>query len=187
MLGATVANDPRPFYMHQSNLAGDRLGYPLMTGVLSDYHAVYASNTPIVNQRMSAAGAALNDQGVWAQTLSAATVNGYVQGNTVTITGPAGTSVPVTAPTGTKVGTATGPAFGTAYAGELSARSVLGSGALTLVLKSTPYPAGAASAPAAAPLSPKTGTTQAINSLVDPAALPAGRLGSAIMSATGGS
>ncbi len=187
MLGAVLENDPRPFYMHQSNLTGDRLGYPLMNGVLSDYRSVYAGNTPIINQRMSADGAALDAQDIWAQSLSAGTVSGYVQGNTVTINGPSGTSVPVTVPNGTKIGSAKGAAFGTAYAGERSDYTTLGSGPLTLVLKATPYPAGPAAAAAPATTrSPRTRSTDAINAVLNPAAAPKGRLGSAILKATEG-
>ena len=125
-----------------------------MNSVLSGYRSAYASNTPIVNQRLSADGAALNAQDIWAQTLSAGTVSGYIQGNTVTVTGPSGTSVPVTVPNGTRVGTAKGSVFGTAYAGEHSDRTTLGSGPLTLVLTTTPYPAGPGTAAATAANSP---------------------------------
>jgi hypothetical protein len=187
MLGSVLANDPRPFYMHQSNITGDRLGYPLMNGVLSDYRSVFAGNTPLVNQRMSADGEALNAQDIWAQTLSAGTVSGYIQGNTVTITGPSGTSVPVTVPDGAKVGTSKGAVFGTAYAGEHSDYTTLGSGPLTLVLKTTLYPSGSAAAAPTATKSPKTRSTKAINDVVNPVAVPKGRLGSAILKATEGS
>jgi hypothetical protein len=187
MLGSVLENDPRPFYMHQSNITGDRLGYPLMNGVLSDYRSVFAGNTPIVNQRMSADGEALNAQDIWAQTLSAGTVSGYIQGNTVTITGPSSTSVPVTVPDGTKVGTSKGAVFGTAYAGERSDYTTLGSGPLTLVLKTTPYPSGSAAAAPTATKSPKTRSTNAINAAVNPLAVPKGRLGDAILKATEGS
>jgi hypothetical protein len=185
MLGAVLANDPRPFYMHQSNLTGDRLGYPLMNSVLSDYRSVYAGNTPIVNQRLSADGAALNAQAIWAQTLGAGTVSGYIQGNTVTITGPSGTSVPVTVPNGARIGSARGATFGTAYAGEHSDYTTLGSGPLTLVLRTSPYPAGPGTAAPTASRSPLTRSTRAINARVNPAALPKGRLGAAILKAAG--
>jgi hypothetical protein len=194
MLGAVLENDPRPFYMHQDNITGDRLGYPLMDGVLSDYKSVYAGNTPIVNQRMSADGEALNAQDIWTQTLNAGTVSGYIQGNTVTITGPSGTSVPVTVPNGTKIGSSKGAAFGTAYAGEHSDYTTLGSGPLTLVLKTALYPSGSAAAAKAATKSaaksaaksPKTHSTSAINDVVNPLAVPKGKLGSAILKATEG-
>jgi hypothetical protein len=191
MLGSVLQNDPRPFYMHQSNLTGDRLGYPLMNGVLSDYRAVYAGNTPMVNQRISADGQSLNAQDIWAQALSAGAVSGYIQGNTVTITGPSGTSVPVTVPNATKVGTAKGAAFGTAYGGERSDYTALGSGPLTLVLKTAPYPgapAGTTPAATGAPdtSSPAIRSTGTINAKQNPAALPKGKLGTAIQQATGG-
>jgi hypothetical protein len=186
MLGAVLANDPRPFYMHQSNLTGDRLGFALMNNVLSSYRSVYASSTPVVNQPLSADGAALHAQDIWAQTLSAGTVSGYVQGNTVTITGPSGTSVPVTAPNGTRVGSSKGPVFGSAYAGEHSDRTTLGTGPLTLALTTTPYPAGPGTAAPTATKSPLTRSTSTINARVDPLAVPKGRLGAAISRATGG-
>src|SRR5258708_4253850 len=50
---ALLNNDPRPFFMHQSNLTGDRLGYPVMDGILSAYGAVYAPSAPIANLPMS--------------------------------------------------------------------------------------------------------------------------------------
>jgi hypothetical protein len=186
MLGTVLANDPRPFYMHQSNLTGDRLGFALMNNVLSGYRSVYAGNTPIINQRLSDDGAALHAQDVWAQTLSAGTVSGYVQGNTVTVIGPSGTSVPVTVPNGTKIGSSNGAAFGSAYAAELSARSTLGSSSLALVLKATPYPAGAGTAAATAAQSPQTQSTSTINAKENPVQIPSGPLGAAIIKATTG-
>jgi hypothetical protein len=184
MLGAVVQNDPRPFMFHQSNLTNDRLLYPVVKGVLDSYQSVFAANAPIVNQRLSAAGTALHNQDAWAQ--NSGSVTGYVQGTTVTITGPNGTSVPVTAPTGTKVGTATGPAFGSAYGGEQSADTTLGSSPLTLVLKSTPYPAGATTAPTTAATTPATKSTPVINAAKDPAAVPQGKLGDAVTNAVNG-
>jgi hypothetical protein len=195
MLGAVLQNDPRPFYMHQSNLTGDRLAYPVIDGVLADYASAFAANTPVVNNRMSGDGAALQAQGTWAQVLGAGSVTGYVQGATVTITGPSGTSVPVTAPAGTRVGTAKGAAYGASYAGELSGYTSLGKGGLTLVLPSAPYPAGtsaaaagspAASTPATAASTPATRSTTAINQAVNPVQLPSGKLGSAVQAAVNG-
>ena len=184
MLTSVVQNDPRPFMFHQSNLTNDRLLYPVVNGVLSSYRSVFAANTPIVNQRLSAAGAALHSQDQWAQASS--TVSGYVQGSTVTITGPSGTSVPVTVPNGTSVGTARGAAFGSAYGGEMSAYTTLRSGALTLVLKAAPYPGSTASAPNTAATSRTVTSTPTINAVRNPGALPSGKLGSAILKATSG-
>ncbi|MGC9671069.1 hypothetical protein ACNTMW_31555 [Planosporangium sp. 12N6] len=140
-LGYVLSNDPRPFYMHQSNLAGDRLALQAVGGVLSAYRTTFATNTPVVNQSMTDAGLALQRQDAWAQARDAGTVSGYVRGGTVTVAGPAGTNVPVTVPTGTTV--AGGGAFGSAYAGERSGHLTLGASATTLTLPGTAYPAAA--------------------------------------------
>lgn len=139
IFAAVLNNDPRPFFMHQSNLTGSRLGYPVMSGVLSAYHRVYSASAPIVNLPMSGDGATLHQQALWAQALRAGTVHAYVQGRTVTITGPPGTQVPVTVPAGTRTGSAAGAVFGSSYAGELSGYVKLGVQPLKLVLGSTPY------------------------------------------------
>ena len=136
---ALLNNDPRPFFMHQSNLTADRLGYPVMDGVLSAYRAVYGASAPIVNLPMSGDGAVLHNQAEWAQALRAGTVSAWVQGNTVTISGPPGTVVPVTVPAGTTVGSAGGATFGSPYAGERSSYTTLGSRPLKLALNSAPY------------------------------------------------
>jgi len=139
VFAAVLANDPRPFFMHQSNLTGGRIAYPVMEGVLAAYRAVYSPGAPLVNLPMSGAGAALHNQSQWAQALRAGTVSAYVQGKTVTVTGPAGTPVPLTAPPGTRVGSAAGPAFGDLYGGDRSGYTRLGPRALTVVLGSAPY------------------------------------------------
>ena len=55
--------------MHQSNLTGDRLGYPVMDGILSAYRAVYGASAPIVNLPMSGDGVVLHNQQLWATAL----------------------------------------------------------------------------------------------------------------------
>ena len=140
IVAAMLNNDPRPFFMHQSNLTGDRLGYAVMDGVLSAYRAVYGASAPIVNLPMSGGGAALHDQSLWGQALHAGAVSAWVQGNTVTISGPPGTLVPATMPAAT-TGPGPGADFGSPYAGERSAYLVLGSQPLRLTLSSAPFPA----------------------------------------------
>jgi hypothetical protein len=119
-------NDPRPFFMHQSNLTGDRLAYVVMDGVLSAYRAVYGPSAPIINLPMSGGGIVLRKQQLWARALHAGTVTAWVQGHTLTISGPPGTTVPVTVPAGARMGSAAGPTFGSPYAGGLSAYTTLG-------------------------------------------------------------
>jgi hypothetical protein len=133
---AVLNNDPRPFFMHQSNLTGDRLGYPVMDGVLDAYRAVYNSTAPIVNDPSIKDGEVLRNQQYWANAVKAGLITAWVQGNTVTISGPKGTPVPLTAPAGT---TLNGTAFGEKYSHEVSAFTTLGSQPLKFTLPSAPY------------------------------------------------
>jgi hypothetical protein len=135
----TLDNDARPFFMHQSNLTGDRLGYPVMDGVLKAYRSVYSPDAPYLNLSMAGDGAALRAQQLWTAALAAGTVTAWVQGRTVTVSGPPGTMVPVTVPAGTRSGSAAGAAFGRAYGGERSAYVALGSGPLKLKLPAAPF------------------------------------------------
>jgi hypothetical protein len=136
---ALINNDPRPFFMHQSNLAGDRIAYPVMDGVLSAYRAVYSA--PLDNLPTDRIGVIMRDQQLWAQALKAGSITAWVQGNTVTISGPPGTPVPLTAPAGSTVGSGAGSAYGVSYAGQQSGFTTLGSKPLTIQLPSAPYPA----------------------------------------------
>jgi hypothetical protein len=136
VFNALINNDPRPFFMHQSNLAGERLAYLVMDDILSAYRAVYSA--PVANLPMSGDGAVLRDQELWSTAAREKLVTAWVQGNTVTISGPPGTTVPVTVPAGTTTGTG-GPAFGRPYAQELSQYATLGAQPLKLVLSSAPF------------------------------------------------
>jgi hypothetical protein len=121
-LGHVLANDPRPHYAHQSNLAEDRILYPVLDRVLADYQALFAADTPIVDLRQSAIGTELQNRAKWQSALDDGKVTAYRIGNTVTVTAPSGTRIPVTAPEGTRQQLVLGTtAFGTAYAGERSA------------------------------------------------------------------
>ena len=79
-----------------------------------------------------------HDQQLWATALREHLVTAWVEGNTVTISGPPGTTVPVTVPARTTAG-AGRPAFARPYAGELSGYTTLGSRPLTLTLGSAPF------------------------------------------------
>ena len=68
-LGYVLQNDPRPFFIHQSNLAESRLAYPVLDGVLSAYRSAFADDTPVIDQTISALGTALREQQDWQQTL----------------------------------------------------------------------------------------------------------------------
>ncbi|MET9800753.1 hypothetical protein [Streptomyces sp. NPDC006368] len=121
-LGHVIANDPRPHYVHQSNLAEDRLLYPVLDKVLADYRALFADNTPLVNPRHSDAGTELARRAAWDRALAGGKVTAYRIGATVTVKAPAGVTAPVTAPEGTRKQQLLGTtAFGTPYAGARSA------------------------------------------------------------------
>jgi hypothetical protein len=121
-LGHAVSGDPRPHYAHQSNLAEDRTLYPVVEKVLADYKALFADNTPVQNVSQKAIGIELQRRAAWQTALANGSVTAYRIGDTVTVTAPSGTQIPVTAPEGTIkqlfIGTT---AFGTPYAGERSA------------------------------------------------------------------
>ncbi|GAA2491189.1 hypothetical protein [Streptomyces gobitricini] len=121
-LGHVMGNDPRPHYVHQSNMAEDRLLYPVLDRILADYRGLFAGNTPLVNPRHRDAGTELARRAAWDKALADGRVTAYRIGDTVTVKAPAGVTAPVTAPEGTRknllLGTA---AFGTPYAGARSA------------------------------------------------------------------
>ncbi|BBC30101.1 uncharacterized protein SGFS_013950 [Streptomyces graminofaciens] len=116
-LGHVLANDPKPHFIHQSNLAEDRIAYPVLDGVLDGYTALFATNTPVVNLRMKDIGAELRRRAAWKTAVQAGDVTAYRIGDTVTVEAPDELAVTATLPTGT---TSAGAAFGEAYAGAVS-------------------------------------------------------------------
>ncbi|MFJ4277492.1 hypothetical protein [Streptomyces massasporeus] len=116
-LGHVLANDPKPHFIHQSNLAEDRIAYPVLDGVLNGYKALFAEDTPVVNLRMRDIGAELERRAKWQTALRAGEVTAYRIGGTVTVDAPNRLAVTATLPTGT---TLAGAAFGEAYAGSVS-------------------------------------------------------------------
>ncbi|MGW0858440.1 hypothetical protein [Streptomyces sp. NPDC002690] len=137
-LGHVLGNDPRPHYVHQSNLAEDRLLYPVLTSVLSQYRALYADTAPVVNLRQKDIGAELQRRAAWKSALSAGTVTAYRIGGDVTVQAPSGIQVTATVPAGTTLG---GSEFGTAYAGERSGWTASTGSALALTLPAPAAPA----------------------------------------------
>ncbi|MDT9688031.1 hypothetical protein Q5762_06640 [Streptomyces sp. P9(2023)] len=121
-LSHVVANDPRPHYAHQSNLAEERILYPVLDRVLADYRGLFADNTPLVNPRQRDVGVELDRRAAWDRALAAGQVTAYRIGAAVTVKAPAGVNAPVTVPEGTRKQLLLGTAvFGTAYAGARSA------------------------------------------------------------------
>ncbi|MDV9176981.1 hypothetical protein R6V09_43505 [Streptomyces sp. W16] len=116
-LGHVLSGDPKPHFIHQSNLTEDRLAYPVLDGVLNGYRALFADNTPVVNLRMEDIGIELQRRAAWQTALKSGQVTAYRIGNQVTVQAPFGLAVTGSVPIGTTMG---GVAFGTPYAGRLS-------------------------------------------------------------------
>ncbi|MFF4522724.1 hypothetical protein [Streptomyces bluensis] len=147
-LGHVLANDPKPHFIHQSNLAEDRIAYPVLNGVLDGYEALFADNTPLVNLRMKDIGAELQRRAAWQAALQDGDVTAYRIGGTVTVEAPAGLSVTATLPTGTTLG---GAPFGEAYAGAVSGWTPSTGAPLSLALPASAEGPAAGSAEQPAP------------------------------------
>ncbi|MFB0614441.1 hypothetical protein [Streptomyces sp. AGS-58] len=150
-LGHVLSNDPKPHFVHQSNLAEDRIAYPVLDGVLDGYDALFADNTPVVNLRMKDIGVELRRRAAWKTAVQAGQVTAYRIGGTVTVQGPNGTAVPATLPAGTTRGTT---AFGSAYAGAVSGWTASAGSALTFTLPSSATAPAATAGTAAAATAP---------------------------------
>ncbi|WP_210587838.1 hypothetical protein [Streptomyces sp. GESEQ-35] len=159
-LGHVLSNDPKPHFIHQSNLTEDRIAYPVLDGVLTTYDTLFADNTPVVNLRMKDLGVEMQRRAAWDAALDAGQVTAYRVGSAVTVEAPDGVAVTATLPTGTTQG---GAAFGDAYAGAVSGWTASAGQPLTLTL-----PASAAAQSATA------GTTDTTTSTTPPTKVPAG-------------
>lgn len=137
-----VSTNPAPHYAHQSNLAEDRILYPVLDAVLARYTATYASNAPIVNPKFAETALQNKRQVAWAAALQSRSVEAYTLDGKVTIVnkGTGAVDVPFTAPNGTKVITMSvlgievvGDPYGAAYGGERSAWRSLARGGTSLL------------------------------------------------------
>ncbi|MFE9029534.1 hypothetical protein ACFYOA_25285 [Streptomyces iakyrus] len=147
-LGHVLGNDPKPHFIHQSNLAEDRIAYPVLNGVLDGYEALFTEDTPVVNPRMRDIGTELRRRADWQAALRTGEVRAHRIGGTVTVDAPDGLAVPATMPTGT---TLAGAAFGEAYAGTASGWTPSTGEPLALTLPaSAPAPVADAAEPAPA-------------------------------------
>ncbi|MFL4908465.1 hypothetical protein ACJ6WF_36020 [Streptomyces sp. MMS24-I2-30] len=165
-LGHVLSNDPRPHFIHQSNLTEDRIAYPVLDGVLDSYHALFADNTPVVNLRMKDLGTEMQRRAAWDAALDAGQVTAYRIGDTVTVQAPDGVAVPATLPTGSTRG---GSAFGSAYAGEVSGWTTAAGQPFALSLPSsaaapaaTARPAGSAAVSTAPPTTVPAGVAEQV-------------------------
>jgi Putative Ig domain len=114
-----LSNDPRPFYAHASNLAGERILYPLLDSILGDYRSAFASSAPLLNLTLKQASRELASQAQWAASgmTTSPAVTGYVEQGQVVISNGTGSPVPITVPEGASVPGVTLESYG----GERSA------------------------------------------------------------------
>ncbi|MFF5335609.1 hypothetical protein [Streptomyces sp. NPDC013181] len=116
-LGHVLSNDPKPHFIHQANLAEDRIAYPVLDGVLNGYDDLFTADTPVVNLRMKDIGTEMQRRAAWRAALDAGQVTAYRIGDQVTVQAPAGVAITATMPAGTQHD---GTGFGSAYAGRVS-------------------------------------------------------------------
>lgn len=77
MLGHVLGNDPRPHYLHQSNLAGDRMLYDLVDAVLRHHRELFC--VALVQPSLAGAGAELARRAAWQDALRDRRVTAYVR------------------------------------------------------------------------------------------------------------
>ena len=139
-LGHVVGNDPRPHFVHQSNQTQDRIIYPVLQNILTQYRNTFAASTPVLNPTMTQAGSELLEQRTWAAETDATAF--YWRGQVrVSATGN-GASVPVSLPDGA---TKNGAALPETYAGKDTDRvTVAAGGSVTYAVGTLGWGAAAA-------------------------------------------
>jgi len=171
MFANMLNNDPRPSYVHQTNIIGspppgpattgtppntndtigDGLLYSVLNPLLADYHADFNTTAPYEQLTMGAIGTVLGDQSAWATAQPAGTastantVSASETGGNITITnnGTGPVAVPITAPLGYEYN---GALFGTQYGGTLSAWQTLAAGQSIVIAAVPPTVTSAATA-----------------------------------------
>lgn len=104
-----LANDPRPHYVHQSNLADEGTLYPVANEVLKRYRSYV--KVPFVQLSYTEASAALQQQSAWSAALAAGKVSATLSASGLKVTNSVpNLIVPVT-------GTRSAPAYGTVRSG----------------------------------------------------------------------
>ncbi|HEY5246998.1 MAG TPA: hypothetical protein VIJ15_00905 [Dermatophilaceae bacterium] len=122
-LGHVLANDPAPHFIHQSNLAEGRIGYPVLEGVLKQYWSMFATNAGLLNLRLGQQGTVLRREAAWKAISQTGVISAYTLGGKVFVTSTSSgkTLVPLTVPQNVLL-------FGLAYAGERSDYATVSAG-----------------------------------------------------------
>ena len=171
MFANMLNNDPRPSYVHQTNILGqppagpatsgtppntndmigDGLLYSVLNPLLADYHTDFNATAPYQQLTLGAIGTVLADQSAWATAQPAGTastansVSASETGGNITITnnGSGSVTVPITAPLGYEYN---GALFGGQYGGSLSGWQTLAAGQSIVIAAIPPTVTSAATA-----------------------------------------
>jgi hypothetical protein len=106
MLLHMLSNSPRSHYAHQSNLAEDRILYPVLDKALASYKGAFSTQTPVVNASLTELGTELQRQVNWGA--GRARISAYIQAGALNVTlgsGTTSTLAPVTVPSAATGGT----------------------------------------------------------------------------------
>lgn len=142
MFRHVMGNDPRPHFMHQSNLADYNAAlpetdpnqggilYPVVDGLLKRYDTAFdRGSAPLVQLTSSQIAATLARQNAWAAMIASGKVTAYLQDGQLHLANGAATSVDVPV---------TGTTAGDQYAGQRSGWITLAAGASTTLSPSDP-------------------------------------------------
>jgi hypothetical protein len=153
MFQNTMNNDPRPSYVHQTNImgqppageptnstplpdtpeaTGDGLLYSVLNPLLAEYNEYFNADAPYEQLTLAAIGNLLAEQEAWSKA-STSQVNGYIEGGTVTVqnSGTEAVSTPLTGVT----------SVGSSYGGIQSGWTSVAAGTNTYVAKAS-WPTG---------------------------------------------
>jgi hypothetical protein len=125
-LAHILSNSPKPHYAHQSNLAEERILYPVLDSILTAYRGYFTSSAPLANPTITQSGLELQRQVQWQS--ARAHVSASIRGKRLILHSNAGllehTSTPLTVPASTS-----GPAldaYATERTGWVDVRGFLG-------------------------------------------------------------
>jgi hypothetical protein len=94
VLDHVLANDPRPHYLHQSNLTGDRMLYDLVDAVLERHGELFS--VELAQPTLAETGAELARQAAWQDALHDGSVTAFLKDGRVHLASTAQVQIPVT-------------------------------------------------------------------------------------------
>ena len=128
ILRHVLDNDPRPHYVHQSNLAEDGTMYPIVDEVLARYHRLFKPD--LVQPSLTESGRQLQRMSAWQAAVAAGTVGATLTPNgQIVVHSPGDVPVPIT-----------GGPVGDTYAGTTSGWTDPAAGDTTIGTDPTPAP-----------------------------------------------